>query len=81
MGGQEVDIGRREGDPGKALQAGRRGKELMTAGKTTSRDPKSNMLMGAAEHDKSTGLSSRLLGIVFKNFHGWCFSMDFGLLK
>ena len=26
--GQEVDIGRREGDPGKAVQAGRRGKRL-----------------------------------------------------
>ena len=28
MGGQEVDIGRREGDPGKPVQAGRRGKRL-----------------------------------------------------
>ena len=29
MGGQEVDIGCREGDPGKAVQAGRRGKRLI----------------------------------------------------
>ena len=28
MGGQEVDIVRREGDPGKAVQAGRMGKRL-----------------------------------------------------
>ena len=28
MGVAEVDFGRRVGDPGKAVQAGRRGKEL-----------------------------------------------------
>ena len=29
MGVAEVDIGRREGEPGKAIQAGKRGKRLM----------------------------------------------------
>ena len=28
MGGQEGDFGRRKGEPGKAVQAGKRGKEL-----------------------------------------------------
>ena len=28
MGDAEVDIGRREGEPGKAVQAGKRGKRL-----------------------------------------------------
>ena len=36
MGGQEVDIGRREGDPGKAVQAGRRGKRLKSYTATNS---------------------------------------------
>ena len=30
MGGQEVDFGRHKGEPGKAVQAGKRGKELKT---------------------------------------------------
>ena len=29
MGGWEVDIGRRGGEPGKAVQAGKRGKRLI----------------------------------------------------
>ena len=34
MGGQEGDFGRRKGEPGKAVQAGKRGRELRSPRKS-----------------------------------------------